>query len=248
LSEGTRTAIALAAVHPERILGLILYGTEDHSPPQTRRMRALRSALAHWGEGRILGIYAPSIATAEMRERAGAFERAAASPSMARALIGTLGLHDVRDCLAALTVPTLVLHRQGDAIPVEHGRAVAARIPTARLVVLPGGDHLPWVGDWAAVVVQVLAFVAELTPSSTAKPRARQRSAGRPRLGWLSLTPAERDVVRLVAEGLSNRRIAERLFLSRYTVETHLKHVFAKLMVESRAELAAVTVTESRST
>src|SRR6266852_4923040 len=56
-----------------------------------------------------------------------------------------------RECLAALTVPTLVLHRQGDVIPVEHGRAVAARIPTVRLVVLPGRDHLTWVGDWAAL-------------------------------------------------------------------------------------------------
>ena len=58
LSEGTRPAIALAVAHPERILGLALYGTEDHSLPHTRRMRALQSALAHWGEGRILDIYA----------------------------------------------------------------------------------------------------------------------------------------------------------------------------------------------
>ncbi|MDQ6672416.1 MAG: alpha/beta fold hydrolase [Chloroflexota bacterium] len=251
LSEGTRAAIALAVAHPERILGLVLYGTEDHSPPQTRRMRALQSALAHWGEGRILGIYAPSIATAEMRQRAGAFERAAASPAMAPALIGTLGLHDVRDRLAALTVPTLVLHRQDDVIPVDHGRAVAARIPTARLVVLPGRDHLPWVGDWAAVVAQVLAFVADVAPASAASAPATpatRRSAARPKLGWPSLTPSERDVVGLVAEGLSNRQIAERLFISRYTVETHLKHVFAKLMVESRVELAALAVAEAKTT
>jgi DNA-binding CsgD family transcriptional regulator len=64
----------------------------------------------------------------------------------------------------------------------------------------------------------------------------------RPRVGWLGLTEAEAAVVRLVVEGLSNREIADRLFLSRYTVETHLKHVFAKLAVESRTGLTALAI------
>ena len=59
-------------------------------------------------------------------------------------------------------------------------------------------------------------------------------------MGWPSLTEAELPVVRLAAEGHTNADIAARLCLSRYTVETHLKHVFAKLGVESRAELAAL--------
>lgn len=59
--------------------------------------------------------------------------------------------------------------------------------------------------------------------------------------GWDSLTPAELRVVVLVAEGLTNTHIAQRLFLSRYTVETHLKHVFVKLDLTSRAALAAET-------
>ena len=46
----------------------------------------------------------------------------------------------------------------------------------------------------------------------------------------------------LVAEGLTNIRIAQHLCLSRYTVETHLKHVFIKLHVTSRAALAAEAV------
>jgi DNA-binding CsgD family transcriptional regulator len=58
--------------------------------------------------------------------------------------------------------------------------------------------------------------------------------------GWEALTDAERRVADLVAGGLANREVAERLFLSRYTVETHLKHVFVKLGVSSRAELAAL--------
>ncbi len=61
----------------------------------------------------------------------------------------------------------------------------------------------------------------------------------RPLRGWDSLSPAELRVVQLVAEGLTNPQIGERLFISRRTVQAHLSHVFAKLGVASRAELAA---------
>jgi DNA-binding CsgD family transcriptional regulator len=64
----------------------------------------------------------------------------------------------------------------------------------------------------------------------------------RDRVGWLSLTEAERQVVALAAQGLSNTEIASQLFVSRFTVETHLKHVFTKLGVRSRAELASVAI------
>lgn len=66
-----------------------------------------------------------------------------------------------------------------------------------------------------------------------------RRERKRPSTGWASLTPSELQVVRLVAEGLSNPKIGERLFMSRRTVQTHLKHVFAKLGVTSRTELAS---------
>jgi len=59
---------------------------------------------------------------------------------------------------------------------------------------------------------------------------------------WESLTPAELRVVRQVSEGLTNKDIARALHLSRFTVETHLKHVFAKLGLSSRAALAAHAV------
>lgn len=61
----------------------------------------------------------------------------------------------------------------------------------------------------------------------------------RPAAGWSSLTPAELRVSDLVAEGLSNPKIAERLFISRHTVETHLKNIFAKLGFTSRTQLAS---------
>jgi DNA-binding CsgD family transcriptional regulator len=61
----------------------------------------------------------------------------------------------------------------------------------------------------------------------------------RPRLGWESLTRTERQVVDLVAVGLSNPQIGERLFVSPRTLQTHVAHVFTKLAVSSRAQLAA---------
>jgi DNA-binding CsgD family transcriptional regulator len=64
----------------------------------------------------------------------------------------------------------------------------------------------------------------------------------RPAFGWESLTPTELEAVGLVASGLTNRQIADRLFKSRYTVESHLRHVFAKLGMSSRVELAAEAV------
>ena len=77
-------------------------------------------------------------------------------------------------------------------------------------------------------------------PHSTSTRRWHTRHAargdrGRPSSGWASLTPAELDVVRLVAEGLTNPQVGERLFISRRTVQTHLAHIFAKLGISTPA-------------
>ena len=61
----------------------------------------------------------------------------------------------------------------------------------------------------------------------------------RPTTGWASLTPAELEVVRLVGEGLRNDAIARRLFIAPGTVKVHLSHIFGKLAITTRAELAA---------
>jgi DNA-binding CsgD family transcriptional regulator/tetratricopeptide (TPR) repeat protein len=69
--------------------------------------------------------------------------------------------------------------------------------------------------------------------------RGRRGARRRPSRGWESLTPTELEVVRLVSQGLTNVEIGRRLFISRRTVETHLSHIFAKLGVSSRVQLAA---------
>jgi DNA-binding CsgD family transcriptional regulator len=67
-----------------------------------------------------------------------------------------------------------------------------------------------------------------------------QRGRGerkRPASGWASLTPAERDVARLICEGLANKEIATRLFVSPRTVQAHLSHIYTKLGIASRVQL-----------
>ncbi len=79
--------------------------------------------------------------------------------------------------------------------------------------------------------------------------RRARTTRSRPSSGWASLTPTEVEVVRLATDGLTNPEIAARLFMSRNTVKTHLSHVYAKLGVNNRTELAtAATARESRPT
>jgi predicted ATPase/DNA-binding CsgD family transcriptional regulator len=79
-------------------------------------------------------------------------------------------------------------------------------------------------------------------PAAVAYARRARGERRRPSFGWDSLTPMELEVVRLAAGGLTNPAIGERLFISRGTVKTHLLHVFAKLGVRTRAELAAAAI------
>jgi DNA-binding CsgD family transcriptional regulator len=73
------------------------------------------------------------------------------------------------------------------------------------------------------------------------RPSGGERDASysdRPLLGWRSLTGRERSVADLVAEGLTNREAASRLFVSPHTVDAHLRHIFRKLEIRSRVQLA----------
>ena len=76
------------------------------------------------------------------------------------------------------------------------------------------------------------------TDEAIAYAQRRRGERKRPTSGWASLTPTERDVVRLVSEGLANNDIATRLFVSPRTVQTHLTHAYSKLGLTSRVQLA----------
>jgi DNA-binding CsgD family transcriptional regulator len=89
--------------------------------------------------------------------------------------------------------------------------------------------------DFESAWAEGAALSVEEAIAYTQRGRGERKRAA---TGWGALTPAERDVVRLVSEGLGNKDIAARLFVSPRTVQSHLTHVFAKLSVTSRMQLA----------
>jgi pimeloyl-ACP methyl ester carboxylesterase/DNA-binding CsgD family transcriptional regulator len=239
-SDGGPIAITLAAAHRRSVRALILYGTSPRCPPGWA-MRQLRLMARQWGQGDSLGMVAPTLAGELARQDRAAFERASASPGMIRALVESLTVTDVRSRLAEVAVPVLVLHRRSDFVPFSEAKLMVRGITGARLIELEGSDHLPWAGDVGGVLSPIAEFVAEVSgPQGRRRPAVPAARTRRPATGWEALTDAEQRVAHLVAGGLANREVAERLYLSRYTVETHLKHVFVKLGVSSRAELAAL--------
>ena len=97
----------------------------------------------------------PSIVTPTVRRLFGTVERSAVSPGMARGLINTLLTIDVRPALAAISAPTIVMHRRGDLVPIAHGRLLADRIPGARMIELSGSDHAIWTEDADVIVGEI---------------------------------------------------------------------------------------------
>ena len=154
VSEGGSMACLFAAMYPDRTRSLVLYGTQarwirtddypwgparteyDQMVERVRETWPSRDYLTGWGAG--LGRHVdPAFLEWWLR-----YARAAASPSSVAALEVMNGEIDIRAILPTIRVPTLVLHRTGDPVAhVEAGRDLAAKIPGARFVELPGDQH-----------------------------------------------------------------------------------------------------------
>ncbi len=161
-SEGGPMSALFAATYPSRTTALITFGSFVDTGPQfdwSDTYERLDDAIDHWGEGRSLSMFAPSIATPERARLFGQFERAVGSPRLIRWRTDTNRGIDVRPVLSSVQAPTLVLHRTGDVVPLEAGRELAKLIPGARFVELSGQDHIPWVGDSDPIIDQVEEFL-----------------------------------------------------------------------------------------
>lgn len=233
-SQGGQLAATIAARHPERVERLVLYGMcasgRDLAPAEVRNS-LVALVRAHWGLG--LKALAGAFVTDPTAEEVAAFtrfQRASASAEVAARLLEVYYDTDIRALLPAVRVPTTVLHREADrGTRFELGREIAALIPGATLVPLPGSSHVFYHGDWPTVLDAVLGFLSE--PVSTG-PR---------------LTDRELEVAELIAAGLTNQSIARRLSVAPRTAEAHVENIRRKLGVRSRAQIAA-WVTEHRLT
>ena len=174
-------------------------------------------------------------ATEEQMARFDEMMRVSATADAAERLRAVWAEIDIRPHLAEVRVPTLVAHAREDmVVPFEEGRILAAGIPGARLLSLPSRNHLP-LGDepaWPVFVRELHAFLGTTAPS--------------PVVAADTLSPREREVLRLVTSGLSNEDIAERLYLSARTVERHLSNSYAKLGLTGRGARAAAAAYVSR--
>ena len=233
---GGPTAIAYATRHPERVERVVLYGSYANGADlgsNDMRRATVELVRTHWGLGsRMLAdVFVPS-ADMDDRDSFAAFQRQSADAATAAALMELIWDTDVSELATRLDTPALVVHRRGDrAIRLRAGERLATLVPSADLVELEGDAHPPWYGDVDELARAIAPFLGTSAPAAPAAPAAAGAAE--------DLTPRERDVLRLVAEGKSDADIARELVLSPHTVHRHVANILRKLGLHSRAAAAA---------
>ncbi len=160
----------MAATHPDRVSALILYGSyaatvrqDDYpwAPTPEERDAQIQFMIEVWGSEEFAFILNPaSHSDPEFREWAAKWERNSVTRDALPAAYNVLARTDVRHVLPLIRVPTLVLHRKDDPLViVDNGRYLAEKIPGARYVELDGDDHIPFLGDWQAIVDEMEEFL-----------------------------------------------------------------------------------------
>ncbi len=242
LSGGGPVAVAYAHRHPHRVAHLVLYGSyatgralRGDPDPAAHEEDSLLLSLVRvgWGSGKpaFRHVFTRLFMPDASDEEAAAFEEmqqvSASAETAAR--IREASYHtDVTALAREVAVPTLVMHTREDPVaPFEEGRRLATLIRGAQFAPLEGRSHILGAEDpaWPVFLGELRRFLATpATPREVALDR---------------LTRRERAVLELVAEGLDNEQVAQRLVLSVRTVERHLSNIYAKLGVTGKAARVA---------
>lgn len=239
--QGGPIAVAYAALHPERVSRLVLYGTyargmllrTELKPEPIKAKVLLDMAQLGWGREN----HAFMQVWASMFQPGGGIEhlrsytelqRLAISSEHVVAFMNTTFDVDVRESARRVKCPTLVIHALGDRVaPVEEGRLLASLIPDARFVELESDNHmlLPDEPAWMRLKEEIRDFLrapAALDAAATIVDRIAE------------LTERERDVLERIARGLDNAEVAAELGLSEKTVRNHITRVLDKIGVAHR--------------
>jgi pimeloyl-ACP methyl ester carboxylesterase/DNA-binding CsgD family transcriptional regulator len=237
ISQSAAVAIAYAVRHPERVDRIVLYGGyargRNHRGERELAVALEAAIRAGWDSPnpafrRMFTMRFLPEGTPEQMAWYDELLRRTTSAQNAARLYEAWSDIDVSELASRVEADTLVAHARGDAaVPFEQGRLLASLIPRARLLPLESANHLLLPDDpaWPVFLSEVREFTgvrAEPPPQPVEELSAR-----------------EREVMALVAQGLSNEQIAKRLYLSVRTVERHLSNVYAKLRVSGKAARAA---------
>jgi pimeloyl-ACP methyl ester carboxylesterase/DNA-binding CsgD family transcriptional regulator len=237
ISQGAATCIHYAMRHPERVARLILYGgyargaSKRNTPATESAYRAMvQLARVAWGKDNptfrqvFTSRFIPG-GTPEQLQWFNDLCLKTTSGEIVGSLLEARSVVDISASLGQVRTPTLVLHaRDDEVIPVAEGRLLASGIPGAEFVELDSRNHILLEHEpaWLRFRDAVLAFV---------KPGV----AGHDSV-FAALSARERQVLALIADGLSNNEIAGRLEITEKTVRNHASNLFDKLGVWSRAQ------------
>lgn len=238
ISHGAAVCVAYAVQHPERVSRMVLYGgfargaLRRDDRDAARLYEAIAVLASSWGSDNpafrqvFTSRYIPEGADDQLRWF-NELCRKTTSPELAGTLLRARAETDITALLKEVRTPTIVLHARNDAIaPLAEGRFLASEIAGAQFVELDSPNHvlLEHEPAWTRFQDAVLDFTGRTAPGAGSDP------------AFASLSRRERETLALLAEGLSNADIAERLGISEKTVRNHLSHLFDKLGVWSRAQ------------
>ena len=238
ISQGSAACIRYAIEHPERVSRMILYGGYAHGPlkrgmlgPESTYRAMIELTRAAWGQDNptFRQVFTSRFIPGGSAEQLQWFNELCLKTTVgetAARLFEARGNIDIEDLLPLVQVPTLVLHaRRDEIVPISEGHLLASRIKGAQFVELDSRNHvlLEHEPAWERFKEAVLEFMPAL-----------RSPAGRGK--FAALSARERQVLALIAEGLSNGQIAARMQISEKTVRNHASNVFDKLGVWSRAQ------------